>query len=291
MEEKPTLGFIGLGLMGQPMATNLIDAGYRLVVHNRSQQAVDDLVRKGATPAFSPVEVATQSEIVILCLPDSPDVQQVIAGPDGILEGASAGDIIIDMSTISPVVVRELAQQAAERNVHVLDAPVSGGPHGAETGTLSIMIGGERKLFEQCLPIIRVLGENISYMGSIGMGQTAKLANQIVGQGTLLAVAEGLRFAERAGLDLQQVYDIMQGGAASSWQLKHSGAQMLDNDWAPGFRVTHALKDMRLVLETAEELDLQLTGAKATSNIYQRMVDQGYEDRGIQAAFLAIRGK
>lgn len=242
------IGFIGLGVMGKPMAHNLLKAGYPLVVYNRSRPPMEELAAEGAETAGSPREVAQRADVVITMLPDTPDVEQVLAGPDGVFAGGRPGLIAIDMSTIDPMAARRLAAQAAERGIIFLDAPVSGGEVGAIQGTLSIMVGGDPAAFERCLPIFRALGRNIVYMGGPGAGQVTKAANQVVVALTIAAVSEALALAAKAGVDPAKVRAALLGGFASSRVLEVHGQRILERNFRPGFRIRLHHKDLRIAL-------------------------------------------
>jgi 3-hydroxyisobutyrate dehydrogenase len=243
------VGFIGLGVMGKPMAINLLRAGYPLTVWNRTKSKMDELIAMGAYGASSPKEVAERSDVVITMVTDSPDVEDVILGPNGVIHGARPGLIVIDMSTISPKVTRRIADELSKKGVKMLDAPVSGGERGAREATLSIMVGGPREAFEECLPILETLGKKITYMGPTGMGQTAKLCNQVICALNIQAVCEGLMLGAKAGLDLRRLLEAVSAGAASSWMLINLGPKMIERDFKPGFKIRHQQKDLRLALE------------------------------------------
>jgi len=234
---KPVVGFIGLGIMGQPMARNLLKAGFGLAVHTRTRHKADGLLTEGALWAESPAAVALQAPMVITMVPDSPDVEQVVLGPQGVIEGARPGSVVIDMSTISPRVERAIAQQLATRGVAYMDAPVSGGSWGAIQGTLAIMVGGEEDAFRRVLPIFEAMGKSITYMGPSGAGQVTKLVNQILVAVTLSGVAEALVFGAKAGADLLKTIEAVKGGAAGSWQLANLGPRIVKGDFAPGFMI------------------------------------------------------
>lgn len=274
-DEKPTIGFIGLGIMGYPMATNLIRAGYKVVAHNRSREPVGDLANKGATPAFSPREVAEKSSVIILCLPDSPDVQQVVAGPGGVLEGTSQGNIIIDMSTISPVVAVELAEQAAEQGIQMLDAPISGGDVGAKEGTLSIMIGGDAEIVEQVIPILEVLGSTITHVGSRGAGQMVKACNQIVVAGTLSVVAEALVLGAKAGVDPAKIVGAISGGAARCWALEVRAPNVIRRIFDLGFKSELHYKDLNIIMDAADAFKVPLPITSEVHELFKTMVVKG----------------
>ncbi len=254
----PVIGFIGLGIMGKPMARNLIKAGYPLVVHNRSRAAVNELEKESAKAATSPQEVAEQSEVVITMLPDSPDVEQVIAGSQGVLRGARPGTLLIDMSTISPVVARRLAAEAEDRELEMLDAPVSGGEVGAINVALSIMIGGKISAVERAMPIFQVLGKNVVHIGEAGAGQVAKAANQVVVGLTIAAVSEALVLAAKAGVNPGKVRQALLGGLAQSRILEAHGQKMLERNFKPGFRIRLHEKDLSIALATGKEYGVPL---------------------------------
>ena len=257
---NPTIGFIGLGIMGKPMARNLIKAGYPLVVHNRSRAAVDELSKEGAQPAANSREVAAASEIVITMLPDSPDVELVYAGENGVFAGAKAGILLIDMSSISPIVARKLAADAQKRGMDMLDAPVSGGEAGAISATLSIMIGGKPLAVERAMPIFQALGKNIVHVGDVGAGQVTKAANQMVVGTTIAIVSEALVLAAKAGVDPSKVRQALLGGFAQSKILEAHGQRMLDRNFKPGFRIRLHEKDMKIALSTGSEYGVPLDG-------------------------------
>lgn len=288
MAERPRIGFIGLGIMGRPMAKNLLKAGYTVTAWNRSRPGLEEVVRAGAIEAGSAKEVAAQSDVIITMVTDSPDVEQVVLGPSGISEGARPGAIVIDMSTISPEVTRHITERLKERNIHMLDAPVSGGDQGAIAGTLSIMVGGKRDVFERCRPIFEALGSKIVYCGDHGMGQTVKLCNQIAVPLTNLAVCETLVFAARMGVDPAVMLEALGGGAASSWQLLNLGPKMIARDFAPGFMVRLQQKDLRLVLEAARTAHLPLPGVALVHQLFAAVEAEGCGNEGTQALIKAL---
>jgi len=285
---KKRVGFIGLGIMGKPMAMNLLKAGFPLTVWNRTRSKMDDLIAMGAYGASSPKEVAERSDVVITMVTDSPDVEEVILGPNGVIYGARPGLIVIDMSTISPAVTRRIAEELAKKGVKMLDAPVSGGEKGAREATLSIMVGGPRDAFEECLPIFEVLGKKVTYMGPSGMGQTAKLCNQVICALNIQAVCEGLMLGAKAGLDLKKLLEAISAGAASSWMLTNLGPKMIERDFKPGFKIRHQQKDLRLALELAAELNLPLPGTALVHQILRIAEAEGLGEEGTQAAIVAM---
>jgi len=275
---KPTIGFIGLGIMGRPMARNLMKAGYSLVVHNRSRAAVEELTKEGAKAADSPQAVAAQTEIVITMLPDSPDVELVYAGERGVFGGARKGMLLIDMSSISPVVARKLAREAAGKGAEMLDAPVSGGEVGAINAALSIMIGGNAPAVERAMPIFQALGKNIVHIGDAGAGQVAKAANQVVVGLTIAAVSEALVLSAKAGVDPAKVRQVLLGGFAQSRILDAHGQKMLERNFKPGFRIRLHEKDLSIALATAREYGVSLPLTAITDQMMITMKATGRGD-------------
>src|SRR5262245_34382204 len=265
---NPTVGFIGLGIMGKPMARNLLKAEYPLVIHNRSRAAVDELSKEGAQPAASSKEVAARSEVIITMLPDSPDVELVYTGENGVFSGAKKGILIVDTSTIYPVVARKLAAEAEKRGLDMTDAPVSGGEAGAISATLSIMIGGKASAVERAMPIFQVLGKNIVHVGDAGAGQVTKAANQMVVGTTIAIVSEALVLAAKAGVDPAKVRQALLGGFAQSKILEAHGQKMLERNFKPGFRIRLHEKDMKIALGTGAEYGVPLM---VTSEVAQMM--------------------
>ena len=285
---KPVVGFIGLGIMGQPMARNLLKAGFGLVVYTRTRRKADGLLAEGARWADCPAAVARQAPMVITMVPDSPDVEQVVLGPQGVIEGVHPGGVVIDMSTVSPRVERAIAQQLATRGVAYMDAPVSGGSWGAIQGTLAIMVGGEEDAFRRVLPIFEAMGKSITYMGPSGAGQVTKLVNQILVAVTLSGVAEALVFGAKAGADLLKTIEAVKGGAAGSWQLANLGPRIVKGDFAPGFMITLQLKDLRLILEMAQELALPLPLTALVAQLYRAAAVDGKGECGTQAVVTVL---
>ncbi len=252
------IGFIGLGVMGKPMATNLLKAGHHLVVYDIVKEKVDDLVRVGAEPATSCRDAASRGDLIILMLPDSPEVEAVMLGAEGVLEGARSGSTIIDMSSISPLVDIALEQKARAKQLKMLDAPVSGGEPGAIAGTLAIMVGGDATTFDQVKEVLQVMGSSIVRVGEIGAGQFTKLANQILVAVHLQAMSEALVFAQKAGLDVQKVYDAVRGGLAGSHVLDAKVPLVLKRNYRPGFRIRLHIKDLKNALTVGRELGIPL---------------------------------
>jgi 2-hydroxy-3-oxopropionate reductase len=282
------VGVIGLGIMGAPIARNLLRAGHAVTVHSRTRARVEALVAAGAAPAGSPAEVARTVEAVVTMLPDTPDVEAVLAGAEGVLAGARAGLLAIDMSTIAPDAARALAASAAALGVALLDAPVSGGEQGAIAGTLSIMVGGDRAAYERAAPIFSALGRQVTYMGGPGQGQMTKLVNQVVGATTLAAVAEGVLLAARAGLDPGAMVRALAGGAASSWMLSEQAPRMQRRDFAPGFMVRLQQKDLRLALAAAGRLGVPLPVTALVHQLFAAVEAQGGGALGTQSLLTAL---
>lgn len=277
------IGLIGLGIMGKPMARNLLKAGYSLTVYSRSRSAVEALLADGAADARSSQEVAERSDVVITMVTDTPDVRQVILGDHGVLTGMRVGGIIIDMSTVSPSATREIAEVVKTKGVHFLDAPVSGGEGGAIAGTLSIMVGGDGEVFISCLPIFQAMGKNITHVGGTGTGQLTKLCNQIAVAVTNLAMSEALVFAAKAGVNLEKMHQAISGGAAGSWQLSNLAPRIFQRDFAPGFMVKLQQKDLRLVLQEADRLHLALPATSLVHSLFNALETAGAGDEGTQA--------
>lgn len=286
MEER--IGFIGLGIMGRGMASNLLKAGHAVTVWNRTPARMEPFVQAGAAAAQSPADLATRSEIVMICVSDTPDVEAVVLGTDGVLAGVRPGSLVIDHSTISPQATVRMAAALAEKGVHMLDAPVSGGNEGAENGTLSIMVGGDPEQVARARPYLEIIGRAITHVGEIGAGQTAKLVNQILVVVTGLAVAEGLLFAQAGGLDLEKTIAAVKDGAAGSWMLTNRGPQMIVRDWRPGFSIDLQQKDLRLVLEAADELGIPLIGTGLVFQLYRALQRQGLGAEGNHALVKAL---
>lgn len=269
------VGYIGLGLMGASMARNLMKAGHQLVVHNRSRAIVEALAAEGATPALSPREVAEQVEFVCTNLPDSPDVEQVVLGPDGILEGAHDGLVYIDNSTITPEMAQHVAARLAERGVPALDAPVSGGDIGARAGTLTIMVGGPHDVFERAMPLFEAMGKTITWIGESGAGQIAKAANQIVVAGTMVAMGEALVLAQKAGVDPARVVQAIGRGSAQCWALDTKPAKLFKRDLSPGFKAHLQAKDLKIVIDTGRTYHVPLPLSAVAHQMYEAMVAMG----------------
>ena len=282
------VGFIGLGIMGRGMANNLLKAGFKVRVWNRTASRMDTLVEAGAEAGSSPADVAANSDIIVTCVSDTPDVERVILGEDGVINGATAGSLVIDCSTISPQATREIAAKLAEKGIHMLDAPVSGGSEGAAKGTLSIMIGGDEDQYQRALPVFQAMGKTITHIGVVGTGQTVKLVNQVLVVGNCLAMCEALLLAQAGGVDLQKTYEAISQGAAGSWMFTNRGPQIMKRDWRPGFTIALQQKDLRLVLDAADELGVPLAGTSLIFNLYRTLEAQGLQDEGNHALVKAL---
>jgi len=255
---KPSIGFIGLGIMGKPMSKHLLAAGYDVVVHNRSREPVAELTDAGAGEAHSPAEVAENSDVIITMLPDSPDVEEVALGPGGIIEGVSRDDIYIDMSTIAPTVSQDVGRAMAEKGVRCLDAPVSGGDIGAQNATLSIMVGGDEDVFDSVQPIFAAMGQNIVLCGPLGAGQTVKACNQVLVAVTIAGVSEALTLGARTGVDPANIVRVLSGGLARCGVLENRGERMVNGDFDPGFRIRLHYKDLNIIMKTGSDYNVPL---------------------------------
>ena len=277
------VGFVGIGSMGAGMAANLVAAGHRVVVWNRTRSKAEEV--RGAEVAPSPAELARECRVVMICVSDTPDVEEVV---DGLLEGLAPGTLIIDHSTISPHATRRLAAQMAERGAAWLDAPVSGGPEGAARGTLSIMVGGDPTDVERALPYLSAYGGKVIHVGPVGSGQMVKLVNQILVVVNQLAASEALLFAQMGGLELEPTLDAVVGGAAGSWMLANRGPQMIVRDWTPGFTIDLQQKDLRLVLEAADQIGSPLPGTALVFQLYRALQARGLGAEGNHALVKAL---
>jgi len=291
MSEK--VGFIGLGIMGRGMVDNLMKAGFDVTVWNRTASRMDAFVAKGATPADSPKQVAELCDITIICVSDTPDVEAVILGEAGVIHGASAGDLVIDMSTINPVNTVEIARQLHAKGIAMLDAPISGGSEGAANGTLSIMIGGSEADVARAAPCFEAMGSTITHVGEQGAGQTVKLSNQILCVVNMLAASEALLFAQAGGVNLDKMLQAVTGGAAGSWMLANRGPQVIRDDWRPGFTIDLQQKDLRLVLGAADKMGIPVIATALCFNLYRTLQAQGLGhegNHGIVKALEAMAG-
>ena len=269
------VGYIGLGLMGKSIARNILKAGFPLLVHNRSRAAVDELVSEGAAAADSPKEVASQVDVIFTNLPDTPDVEKVVLGENGIIAGAHDGLIYIDNSSIKPTSARMLVEKLSEKNVFALDAPVSGGDIGARNATLTIMVGGDASALEKVMPVLLAMGRTVTHVGDSGAGQVAKAANQIMVAAQMVAMGELLVFSKKAGVDPRKVVDAIKGGAAQCWSLDVKPPRLFDGNRNPGFKAHMQLKDLKIILDTAKEYDIPVSGTVENTKLFQQMIDSG----------------
>jgi len=278
VEKKLRIGYIGLGLMGKSIARNILKAGFPLLVHNRSRSVVEELVGEGAQQAFSPAEVASKVDIVFTNLPDSPDVESVALGSEGIIETCSANLIFVDNSTIKPATARHIADKLGEKGVLCLDAPVSGGDIGARDGTLTIMVGGPGDALDKVMPIFQAIGRTITHVGESGAGQIAKAANQIMVAAQMVAMGELLVFAKKTGADPEKVIQAIRGGAAQCWALDNKPARLFAENRQPGFKAYMQAKDLAIVIDTAQQYGVPLPAAAIHTQIYNAMVEMGMEE-------------
>ena len=272
---KDRVGFIGLGVMGKPMARNLLNTGHELVVSSRTRASVDEVAGDGATAAGSPREVAEQADVTILMLPDSPQVRDVLDGDDGLLAGARSGSLVIDMSTISPVVTREIAEECGARGIGWVDAPVSGGDVGAREATLSIMAGGSDEDYARAKPLFEALGKTIVHVGPVGAGQVVKACNQVVVALTIEAVSEALVLGSKAGVDPATIVEVLSGGLAANKVMEVRGRNFLEHDFTPGFRIDLHHKDLGIALQTAREYGVALPNTAAVDQMLQALRGNG----------------
>jgi 3-hydroxyisobutyrate dehydrogenase len=289
-DAKEKIGFVGLGMMGLPMSRNLIDDGYPVTVFDLDANVVETAKTNGATSTGSAAEVAEVSDIIITMVPDSHHVEAVIAGVRGIAEGAKSGSVVIDMSTIDPEIGKKMANLLESQGVNFIDAPVTGGVQGAESGTLSILVGGKADVFERVLPVLNVLGGDISHMGPVGSGHTTKIANQLIGVATVAGMAEAFVLAKKAGLDMQTFYDAIKNGAGRSWALETLGPKILEGDFSPGFMVQHMQKDLRLASELGEKTGTSLPTSNLIAQLYRSVQADGGDatKQGHQALIQSI---
>lgn len=276
-----TIGFIGLGVMGASMASLLLGGGYELTVYNRTKEKAEPLLARGAKWAETPAEVAASSEVVITIVGYPKDVEDVYLGPNGILE-TKKGGYVVDMTTSSPILAKRISKAAKAKGIAALDAPVSGGDIGARNGLLVIMVGGERQAFNELKPIFELMGRTIRYFGEAGAGQYTKMVNQIAIASGMIGVAEAVAFAKKAGLDVTEVIETISGGAAASWSLSNLAPRMARGDTAPGFFIKHIIKDMKIALECAEEMHLELPGLALAKRLYDQLSARGMEECGTQ---------
>ena len=282
------IGFIGLGIMGSAMARNLLKAGHSVTVYNRTAAKCEALRQAGAAVAGTPTEAALGNDVVISIVNDSPDVEEVLLGPQGAVHGSRPGAVFIDMTTCSPEAARSIAGRLKQKQIDFLDAPVTGGDVGAQKGTLSIMVGGDEKVLEKVRDVLGAMGTRVTPVGPSGSGQMVKAVNQLIGAINMMAVAEGLTFAKACGLDLAKVHQVITGGASNSFALEQLGARILKDDYAPGFMVRLMLKDRRIVMEAAERAKVPLAGARQAQAYLQSNLTHGEGELGTQVMYRTL---
>jgi 2-hydroxy-3-oxopropionate reductase len=290
---KKKVGFIGLGIMGRPMAKNLLKAGFPIVAYDLNKDAVADLVKAGALTASSSKEAAGEADVIITMLPDSPDVKEVILGKDGVMEGIKPGSIVIDMSSINPLVSQEIEKELRKKGVEMLDAPVSGGETGAIQGTLAIMVGGEEKVFKDCVDIFNAVGKNIVRVGGIGAGGFVKLVNQIIVAMNIAAVGEAFTLGAKAGLDPQVIHQAIRGGLAGSQVLETKAPMIFGRNFKPGFKIKLHHKDLQNALSTAKDLGVPLPLSSFVQQIFLSLMTEGRgeDDHSALATFFEKMAK
>lgn len=280
---KKNIAFIGTGVMGTSIVKHLLKAGHEVTVYNRTKSKTDGLVKLGAKWASTPAEASEGQDIILTMVGYPKDVEEVFTGENGIFRTAKAGAIAVDMTTSEPSLAKKLFELGREKEIHIIDAPVSGGDVGAQNGTLSIMVGGEREKFDQLLPILEIFGANIVYHGSAGAGQHAKMCNQIVIASGMIGVCESMAYGLKAGLSMEDVLKSITSGAAGSWSLTNLAPRMLKGDLEPGFYIKHMVKDIKVAIEEAERMNLQLPGLTLAKDLYEELVGRGYGEKGTQA--------
>ncbi|MEQ7680778.1 NAD(P)-dependent oxidoreductase [Bacillus velezensis] len=280
-----TVGFIGLGVMGNSMASHILEAGYPVLVYTRTKHKAEEVLNKGAVWQETVKDLSEKADIIITMVGYPSDVEEIYLGENGILRHAKEGAFVIDMTTSKPSLAKKIAEKAKEKSIHALDAPVSGGDIGARNGTLAIMAGGEKEAFEACLPLFSVMGENIQYQGPAGSGQHTKMCNQIAIAAGMVGVAEAMAYAEKSGLNPEQVLKSITTGAAGSWSLSNLAPRMLKGDFAPGFYVKHFIKDMGIALEEAELMGEEMPGLALAKSLYDKLSAQGEENSGTQSIY------
>lgn len=277
------IAFIGIGVMGKSMAKNLIKAGHELIVYTRTKSKAEELLTEGARWGTTPAQVAKEADIVISMVGYPHDVEQIYLGNEGVLTTLKAGSTIIDMTTSSPSLAQKIYAIAKEKGIASLDAPVSGGDVGAKNATLAIMVGGDKEAYEKLYPVFSAMGKTICYFGKAGSGQFAKMSNQIAIASNMMGVCEAVAYAKKCGLNPQDVLNVISTGAAGSWSLSNLAPRMLKGDFAPGFFIKHFIKDMKIAIDSAREMDLELPGLELAEKLYEKLASEGYENDGTQA--------
>ncbi|MFJ7970563.1 NAD(P)-dependent oxidoreductase [Psychrobacillus sp. NPDC096389] len=283
MTENVKTGFIGTGVMGKSLVKHLLNAGHEVVIYTRTKEKAEELISLGATWVERASDVANNSQVVFTMVGYPNDVEEIYLGENGILAADNKGLVVVDLTTSTPTLAQKIEDAAKGRGMHALDAPVSGGDIGAQLGKLSIMCGGEKATFDKVLPLLNLFGETILYQGAAGAGQHTKMCNQITIATGMIGVCEALAYGQKAGLDLEQVLRSISTGAAGSWSLSNLAPRMIAGNFEPGFYIKHFVKDMKIALEEAEKMDLQLPGLQLAKSMYDELVAKGYEDNGTQA--------
>ena len=288
MEKASTnIGFVGTGVMGCPMATHILKEGYKLYVYNRTSTKAQSLIDSGAYLCENPGQVAKNCDVIFAIVGFPKDVESIFLSPDGIVENAKSGAIIVDMTTSRPDLAQKIAEIAAKKGIQSLDAPVSGGDVGAKSGTLSIMVGGEREAYDRILPLFELMGGNVVYQGPAGSGQHTKMANQIAIASTMLAMCESLTYAKKAGLDPHEVLKSISNGAAGSWTLDNLAPRILRGDYEPGFFVKHFIKDMQIAIDSGESMGVDISALKVAKAKFDQIADKGFMEKGTQSLIKA----
>jgi len=277
------IAFIGTGVMGASIVKHLLKAQYDVTIYSRTKSKAEDLIELGANWAPSPKEAAKEADIIFTMVGFPQDVEQVYCAEEGILHSAKAGTIVVDMTTSEPTLAKKIYELAKQKGIESIDAPVSGGDVGAQNGTLSIMVGGEESVFEVLLPILQIFGSNIVYQGEAGSGQHTKMCNQLLIATNMIGVCESIAYAMKAGLDIEKVLQSISTGAAGSWSLSNLGPRMIKGDLEPGFYLKHFIKDMKIAIDEAERMDLDLPGVKLSKELYNTLLEKGYGDKGTQS--------
>ncbi|GCF92341.1 2-hydroxy-3-oxopropionate reductase [Enterococcus florum] len=277
------IGFIGTGVMGKAMVQHLMTAGHQLNVYNRTKSKANELVEQGAVWQDTPAKVTEQSDIIFSMVGYPSDVEEIYFGTEGIFSNDVSGKIVVDLTTSTPTLAKKIQQMAIEKGAEALDAPVSGGDLGAKNATLTIMVGGNQTAFEQVLPLFEVMGKSVRLQGPSGSGQHTKMANQIMVAATMIGMSEMMAYADKAGLNIADVLDVVGGGAAANWSMANYGPRILNEDYSPGFFVKHFIKDLKIVLDEAEKMSLELPGTALALKLYEELSEEGYDEDGTQA--------
>ncbi|HWK24063.1 MAG TPA: NAD(P)-dependent oxidoreductase [Ureibacillus sp.] len=283
MVHTKKIGFIGTGVMGASIVKHLLNAEYEVTVYTRTKSKANDLISLGANWAETPKEAAREKDIIFTMVGFPSDVEEVYCGENGILESANKGAIVVDMTTSEPTLAKKIFELAKQKGISSIDAPVSGGDLGAQNGTLSIMVGGEKSVFEELLPILQTFGTNIVYQGDAGAGQHTKMCNQLLIATNMIGVCESIAYALKAGLNIENVLQSISTGAAGSWSLSNLGPRMIKGDLEPGFYLKHFIKDMKIAIDEAEKMNLDLPGVKLSKELYNTLLERGYGDKGTQS--------